>query len=95
VLVIVHSDNGKMISLTNVTHVTLLVTVVPVQTTTNVVVVLNQDTYRKDIVLTHVPYLVTMLMTITENVNHVTQNVKNVYTLLTEIVYYVTKVNTY
>jgi hypothetical protein len=93
--VIVHSDNGKMISLTNVTHVTLLVTVVPVQTTTNVVVVLNQDTYRKDIVLTHVPYLVTMLMTITENVNHVTQNVKNVYTLLTEIVYYVTKVNTY
>jgi hypothetical protein len=92
---IVHSDNGKMISLTNVTHVTLLVTVVPVQTTTNVVVVLNQDTYKKDIVLIHVLYPDIMLMTTTENVDHVTKTVKNVCTLLTEIVSSVTLVCTY
>jgi hypothetical protein len=93
--VIVHSDNGKMISLTNVTHVTPLVLVVPVQTTMNVVVVPNQDTYKKDIVLTHVPYLVTMLMTTTENVDHVTQNVKNVSTVKTDIVTFVMLVNGY
>lgn len=92
---IVHSDNGKMITLTNVMSVTPLVLVVPVQTTTNVVVVLNQDTYKKDIVLIHVPYLVTMLMTTTENVDHVTQNVKNVSTVKTDIVTFVMPVNGY
>jgi len=93
--VIVHSDNGKMMLPTNVTHVTPLVPVVPDQTTTNVVVVLNQDSYKKDIVLIHVPYLVTMLTNTIENVDHVTKNVKNVLLKLTDIVSYVTQVLTY
>jgi hypothetical protein len=54
VLPIAQLDNGKMLKPVNVKTVTLLVLVVPVQTTEIVVVVLNQDISKLDIVLIHV-----------------------------------------
>lgn len=85
-LVIVQSDNGKMTSLVNVTNVTPLVLAVPDQTTSNAVVVMNQDTYKTDIVLTHVLYLVIILMMLKELANLVKLLVKNVSDLMLETV---------
>jgi len=86
VLVIVQSDNGKMTSLVNVTNVTPLVLAVPDQTTSNAVVVMNQDTYKTDIVLIHVLYLVIILMMLKELANLVKLLVKNVSDLMLETV---------
>lgn len=54
VLLIVQSDNGKIQKLLNVKTVTPLVLVVLVVPTEIVIVVLNQDISKLDIVLTHV-----------------------------------------
>jgi hypothetical protein len=78
VLVIVHSDNGPMMSLENATCVTLPVLVVPVQTTTIAVVVLNQDSYKITTVLIHVLNKEPTQITLPEPVLTVTILVKNV-----------------
>jgi hypothetical protein len=85
-------DNGKMISLVNVTCVTVPVLAVLDQTTLIVVVVLNQDIYKLDIVLIHVLYLVTIQMMLLENVKLVILPVKNVWEEAMEIVLCVTQV---
>jgi hypothetical protein len=92
VLPIAQLDNGKMLKLVNVKTVTLLVLVVLVQTTEIVVVVLNQDISKLDIVLTHVLYPDIIQMILKELVNNVTHNVKNVLELNNVIVEFVTLV---
>jgi hypothetical protein len=92
VLPIAQLDNGKMLKPVNVKTVTLLVLVVPVQTTEIVVVVLNQDISKLDIVLTHVLYPDIIQMILKELVNNVTHNVKNVLELNNVIVEFVTLV---
>jgi hypothetical protein len=85
VLEIVHSDNGKMTSLVNVICVTLPVLAVLDQIIMIVVVVLNQDIYKVDIVLILVPYLDTIQMKLKEPVKLVMLPVKNVWDQVTEI----------
>jgi hypothetical protein len=89
VLPIAQLDNGKMLKPVNVKTVTLLVLVVPVQTTEIVVVVLNQDISKQDIVLIHVLYLDIILMMLKELVKLVIHNVKNVLELTNVIVDFV------
>lgn len=71
---------------TNVLHVMLLVDVVPDQETTNVVVVTNQDIYKKTTVLIHVLYQVSILMMLPEPVDTVTSLVENVQTIVLVLV---------
>jgi hypothetical protein len=89
VLPIAQLDNGKMLKLVNVKTVTLLVLVVLVQTTEIVVVVLNQDISKLDIVLTHVLYPDIIQMMLKELVKLVIHNVKNVLELTNVIVDFV------
>jgi hypothetical protein len=78
--------------LTNVLHVMLLVDVVPDQETTNVVVVTNQDIYKKTTVLIHVLYQVSILMMLPEPVDTVTSLVENVPAIVLVLVSSVMKV---
>jgi len=68
--------NGLMMLLTNVTHVTPLVKHVTDQIMETVYLVTNQDTYKKVSVLIHVPYNITMLTKIQDNVENVMPAVK-------------------
>lgn len=88
-LPIAQLDNGKMLKPVNVKTVTLLVLVVLVLTTEIVVVVLNQDISKQDIVLIHVLYLDIIQMMLKELVKLVIQIVKNVLELTNVIVDFV------
>jgi hypothetical protein len=89
VLPIAQLDNGKMLKPVNVKTVTLLVLVVLVLTTEIVVVVLNQDISKQDIVLIHVLYPDIIQMMLKELVKLVIQTVKNVLELTNVIVDFV------
>jgi hypothetical protein len=89
---IVHTDNGKTKSPTNVNHVIHLVDGVGDQVTTNVEVVMNQDIYKKNIVLIHVLSQEDMKMILQEPVLIVITLVKNVPTVDLVIVSSVMKV---
>lgn len=88
-LPIAQLDNGKMLKPVNVKTVTLLVLVVLVLTTEIVVVVLNQDISKQDIVLIHVLYPDIIQMMLKELVKLVIQTVKNVLELTNVIVDFV------